>query len=153
MSADDSTLPQPRRYTVGGTEVIILPDGHRTFPLPDGFVTNASRVANRGVLVPLLESIFATREAAHWVERCREANIPASLVRGVLEALRSDEAKPLLARLDDFETVGHPVRIDGQRLPVRGHPPKLGEHTEALKRELTDRRARTAPRSTRTRKR
>ncbi|HUR81822.1 MAG TPA: CoA transferase [Thermoanaerobaculia bacterium] len=117
------------------------------------FATNTARVTNRAALVPLLESIFATRDAAHWVERCREASIPASLVRGVLEALRSDEARPLIAKLDDFETVGHPVRIDGRRLPVRRRPPKLGEHSEALKRELTDRRARTAPRSTRTRKR
>jgi glyoxylase-like metal-dependent hydrolase (beta-lactamase superfamily II) len=34
---------QPRHYTVGDIEIIILPDGHRTFPLPDGFVLNASR--------------------------------------------------------------------------------------------------------------
>jgi glyoxylase-like metal-dependent hydrolase (beta-lactamase superfamily II) len=43
MSADASNLLQPRHYTVGDIEIIILPDGHRTFPLPDGFVLNASR--------------------------------------------------------------------------------------------------------------
>lgn len=115
------------------------------------FATNAARVTNRATLVPLLEEIFATNDAQHWIDRCRDANIPASLVRGVLEALRSDEAKPLLAKLDDFETVGHPVRIDGERLPVRTHPPKLGEHTEALKRELTGTPARTGARSRGTR--
>lgn len=115
------------------------------------FATNAARVTNRATLIPLLESIFATAPAQHWVDRCREANIPASVVRGVLEALRSDEARPLLARLGDFETVGHPVRFDGERLPVRMHPPRLGEHTEALKRELSDTTARTGARSRRTR--
>ena len=115
------------------------------------FATNTARVTHRDTLVPLLESIFATHDAEHWVERCRVANIPASLVRGVLEALRSEEAKPLLARLGEFETVGYPVRIDGERLPVRAHPPKLGEHTEAVVRELTGTRARKGPRSTRTR--
>jgi crotonobetainyl-CoA:carnitine CoA-transferase CaiB-like acyl-CoA transferase len=115
------------------------------------FATNAARVTNRATLVPLLESIFATDDAQQWVERCREANIPASLVRGVLEALRSDEAKPLLARLGDFETVGHPVRMNGERFPVRAHPPRLGEQTEALKRELTDTTAGRAARSRRTR--
>jgi len=114
------------------------------------FATNRARVTRRDVLVPLLESIFATRDAEHWVARCREANIPASLVRGVLEALRSDEAKPLLARLDDFETVGHPVRFDGERLPVRSKPPRLGEHTDAVTAELRT-TARTASRSRRTR--
>lgn len=108
------------------------------------FATNRARVTNRTTLVPLLDSIFQTRDAAEWVSRCKAAGIPASQVRGVLEALRSDEAKPLIARLDDFETIGHPVRFDGQRLPVRSKPPKLGEHTEALKQELS------APRRTTT---
>jgi crotonobetainyl-CoA:carnitine CoA-transferase CaiB-like acyl-CoA transferase len=84
----------------------------------------------------MLEEIFATRDAAEWVERCRGAAIPASVVRGVLEALRSDEAKPLLSTAAGFETVLHPVRFDGARLPVRSHPPALGEHTDAVKREL-----------------
>lgn len=114
------------------------------------FATNAERVTQRDTLVPLLEEIFATHDAEHWVARCREANIPASLVRGVLEALRSEEARPLLARLDDFETVGHPVRFDGARLPVRSKPPKLGEHTEAVVNQLRT-TAPTAARSRRTR--
>ena len=31
------------RFAVGDIEVVVVPDGHRTFPLPDNFVTNASR--------------------------------------------------------------------------------------------------------------
>lgn len=115
------------------------------------FATNAARVTNRAVLVPLLESIFAMENARHWVDRCRDANIPASLVRGVLEALRSEEAQPLIARLKGFETIGHPVRMNGERFPVRSHPPRLGEHTEAVKCELTGTPARTGSRSRRTR--
>ena len=106
------------------------------------FATNRARVTHRDVLVPLLQSQFSTRDAQHWVDRCLAANIPASLVRGVLEALRSEEAGPLIARLDGFETVGHPVRLDGMRLPVRTHPPHLGEHSEAVRAELK------APRTT-----
>ena len=116
------------------------------------FATNRDRVTHREALTPLLEGIFRTRRADEWVARCREANIPASLVRGVLEALRSEEAKPLLARAGDVEVVGHPVRFDGARLPVRSAPPRLGEHTDAILRELTDTKERKAPRSTRTRK-
>ncbi len=103
------------------------------------FATNTARVTHRNTLVPLLESIFATRDAAEWVARCRDAAIPASLVRGVLEALRSDEAQPLVTNAAGYETVGHPVRFDGQRLPVRTAPPKLGEQTDALRREFTSR--------------
>jgi crotonobetainyl-CoA:carnitine CoA-transferase CaiB-like acyl-CoA transferase len=114
------------------------------------FATNVARVTHRRTLVPLLESIFAARDAAEWVARCRAAAIPASLVRGVLEALRSDEAKPLITSEPGYDAVRHPVRFDGERLPLRTPPPSLGEHTAALRRELlSDRRdttEQTAPR-------
>ncbi len=104
----------------------------------DRFATNSARVTNRGSLVPLLETIFRTRTADEWVSRCRDAAVPASLVRGVLEALRSEEAKPHLSTQAGYETVAYPVRFDGERLPVRTAPPRLGEHTVVLQRELTD---------------
>jgi crotonobetainyl-CoA:carnitine CoA-transferase CaiB-like acyl-CoA transferase len=117
------------------------------------FATNAARVANRALLVPLLNEIFRTRTAAEWVARCRAASIPSSLVQGVLEALRSEPAAPLLETVEHpdagaYETVRHPVRFDGARLPLRTPPPRLGEQTDALTRELRgDTTAPAAPRS------
>ena len=100
------------------------------------FATNTERVTRREELVPLLEEVFATNSAEEWVSRCRNAGIPASVVQGVLEALRSAPARPLIATIDEYEPVRHPVRFDGERLPIRSAPPKLGEHTEAILREL-----------------
>lgn len=101
------------------------------------FATNTARVTNREVLVPLLDAIFRTKDADEWLTRMRAANIPCSPVRGVLEALRSDAAKPLVVSAGDYDTVANPVRFDGARLPIRLKPPKLGEHTDAIKSELT----------------
>ena len=97
------------------------------------FATNAARVANREILVPLLDGIFRTRPAADWIVRCREAAIPCSLVQGVLEALRSEAAWSLIATVEHptagaYQTVLNPVRYDGKRLPIRTPPPLLGEH-------------------------
>jgi crotonobetainyl-CoA:carnitine CoA-transferase CaiB-like acyl-CoA transferase len=118
------------------------------------FASNGARVANREVLVPLLEEVFATATAETWVERCRAVAIPASLVQGPLEALRGEAGRQLLASVTHpvagtYDTVRHPVRFDGERLPVRGAPPLLGEQSEALKQELRARstRGRTSPRS------
>lgn len=118
----------------------------------DRYLTNAGRVAHREELVSLLESIFATREATHWVDRCRQAAIPASLVRGVLEALRSAAAGSLVTSIEHpeagkYELVQHPVLFDGARLPVRTPPPRLGEHSAAIADELSARStpAREAP--------
>ena len=101
------------------------------------FSTNRARVTNREVLVPLLQELFRERTADEWVQRCLDANIPSSLVRGVLEALRSETGKPLIASAGEYEFVRHPVRFDGERLPIRTLPPRLGEQTAALMRELT----------------
>lgn len=107
------------------------------------FVSNGARVANREELVELLDGIFRTEPAEHWVGRCRAAGIPASLVQGVLEALRSEAARPLIATMvhpdaGSYQTVRHPVRFDGERLPLGKAPPRLGEHTEAILRELEE---------------
>ncbi len=106
------------------------------------FVRNGARVANREALVALLDAIFRAERAEHWVARCRAAGIPASLVQGVLEALRSEAALPLIGTMEHtdagaYETVRHPVRFDGQRLPLGDAPPRLGEHTDEIVRELT----------------
>jgi len=110
--------------------------GRPELAMDERFSSNSARVANRVVLVPLLEELFRTKDAAEWVALCREAAVPVSLVRGVLEALRSEEAKPLVSDAAGYETVGHPVRFDGERLPVRTAPPRLGEHSDALRKEL-----------------
>jgi len=105
------------------------------------FATNAKRVMNRGVLVPMLDQIFRTRPADEWVARCRDAAIPCSLVQGVLEALRSENGRVLVANAGSdkgaYETVLHPVRFDGERLPIRSAAPALGEQTAALTREIS----------------
>jgi crotonobetainyl-CoA:carnitine CoA-transferase CaiB-like acyl-CoA transferase len=105
------------------------------------FATNVQRVKHRKTLVAILEEEFRNRTATQWVGRCRRASIPASLVRGVREALRSPAARALVetvkhAGIGAYEAVRNPVRIDGQRLAIGSAPPELGQHTAAVLREL-----------------
>jgi crotonobetainyl-CoA:carnitine CoA-transferase CaiB-like acyl-CoA transferase len=119
------------------------------------FATNVQRVKHRKALVKILEDEFRTRTAAQWVRRCRSASIPASLVRGVREALRSPEARSLVETVEHagvgaYGAVRNPVRVDGQRLSIGLPPPVLGEHTAAVLRELSaSRTKKSAARSTR----
>ncbi|HEY0157156.1 MAG TPA: CoA transferase [Thermoanaerobaculia bacterium] len=121
-----------RHYRLLCTRVLERPE----LATDERFATNRARVTNRALLVPILEELFRERTAEEWVQRCLDANIPSSLVQGVLEALRGETAKPLIATAGEYEFVRHPVRFDGDRLPVRSLPPRLGEHTAALRREL-----------------
>lgn len=149
----------------GGTDRHFRMLCERVLDLPDlaadpRFATNAARVENREELGALLDAAFGTREAVTWVDRCRKASIPVSLVRGPLEALRSPEARGLVTLVEhpvlgSYETVANPVRFDGERLPVRSAPPALGEHTGSIEAELNAPRttAGTAERSRRRRRR
>jgi succinate--hydroxymethylglutarate CoA-transferase len=105
------------------------------------YATNAARVKNRRTLVPLLEEIFAQRKAAEWVELCRTAGVPASLVRGVLEALGTAAADVLVGSYEHpiagtIRAVRNPLLVDDGRAPLGNPPPELGEHTDAVLHEL-----------------
>jgi crotonobetainyl-CoA:carnitine CoA-transferase CaiB-like acyl-CoA transferase len=106
------------------------------------FATNAQRVKHRVKLIAILEDEFRKRTAAQWVRRCRQASIPASLVRGVREALRTPAGRTLVETVEhpeigSYEAVRNPVRIDGRRIAIGSAPPSLGQHTAAVLRELS----------------
>jgi len=105
------------------------------------FATNAQRVKHRETLIAILEGEFRTRTAAQWVVQCRRASIPASLVRGVREALHTPAARALVETLQHpeigaYDALRNPVRINDHRLAIGTPPPSLGQHTEAVLREL-----------------
>lgn len=96
------------------------------------FATNEKRVRNRAKLIPMLESIFRARKASVWVSRCRDAKVPAAIVQTVGEALRSESGQLLVTN----GLVRNPVRINGRRRPTGAPPPRLGQHTKKILREL-----------------
>ena len=94
------------------------------------FATNPARVRHRAGLTAELDTVFATRRAAVWVERLGAAGVPVGRVRGVLEALAGQTF-----------TVDHPTlgALPLVRSPLGASlrpPPLLGEHTREVLDEL-----------------
>jgi crotonobetainyl-CoA:carnitine CoA-transferase CaiB-like acyl-CoA transferase len=114
--------------------------GRKEWAESPAFRTNAARVENRAALETELSGIFRGDTRGRWVDRCREAGIPAGPVRGPLEALESDTARALesVMRIAASEVgfVAPPVRVAGapRRLEF---PPALDADGEKIRREFS----------------
>jgi crotonobetainyl-CoA:carnitine CoA-transferase CaiB-like acyl-CoA transferase len=105
--------------------------------------TNNLRVVQRPRLVKAIGERIAHRSAAELASLMEKAGLPFAPIRRP-EDLYDDEhliATGGLAdvRLPDGPKAGEmvkttlfPITMDGQRLPVRLHPPRLGEHSREL---------------------
>jgi formyl-CoA transferase len=105
-----------------------------------GYATNAARVANRELLVPMIAEIIAARPAADWLPLLDEAGIPAGPINSVSQALADPQAVHRGARisagggvLGEVPMVGSPIRIDGERQDSPLPPPGLGEHADIIR--------------------
>lgn len=109
--------------------------------------SNNDRVRARARLMPVLRERLALHSAAELAAIFEAHQLPFAPISKP-EQLFDDphlNATGGLAEvvLSDGERAGQtarttlmPLRMDGQRLPVRSHPPKVGEHTQALLQEL-----------------
>ncbi|MBN8478302.1 MAG: CoA transferase [Burkholderiales bacterium] len=97
------------------------------------FAANRDRVANRSVLIPLLESEFAGAPAAEWIARLGAAEVPCSPINTIDQVVEDPQTRALRMfqrSPDGSETLlGLPLSFDGVRPPFRHGAPTLGAHT------------------------
>jgi crotonobetainyl-CoA:carnitine CoA-transferase CaiB-like acyl-CoA transferase len=110
------------------------------------FASNPDRVANREALVSLVAAEIARRDADELLEALAQAGVPSGKIRDVPDAFAAAAAAGDPATL----TVEHPavgpielvrtaVRIDDGATPATAAPPRLGEHTREILRDLLGR--------------
>ena len=74
-------------------------------------------------------------ERASLVDALAAADVPAGPVNSVPEALAS-MGDGWVQELDGVRLAPGPLRVEGQLTPLRRPPPRLGEHTDEVLREL-----------------
>lgn len=107
------------------------------------FRTNADRVQHRDETVRIVAEVLRTRPRDAWLPALDQAGIPSSPLHTLGElsehphtkasGMRFDYQHPALGAL---RGIAQPLRIDGERMPLRRPPPLNGEHTEEVLREL-----------------
>jgi crotonobetainyl-CoA:carnitine CoA-transferase CaiB-like acyl-CoA transferase len=98
---------------------------------PD-YSTNPLRVKNRGVLEPMLESMFRSRPAAHWVELLAKHGVPATVVRNLKEVL--DDEQTAVRNMTPIvqHAVAGPIRVIGVPVQLSETPGRIGSAAPLL---------------------
>jgi crotonobetainyl-CoA:carnitine CoA-transferase CaiB-like acyl-CoA transferase len=100
----------------------------------DRFATNAARVAHVDELAAILNSVFRRDVAAHWVERCLAAGVPAGPINSIAEAFEFASTIGLDAVVGGaVATVANPLRFSETPVEVTRDPPRLGAHDTELR--------------------
>ncbi len=111
------------------------------------FARNADRVRNRAVLVPLIEARLAMRTSAHWLAALAAAAVPAGPVNDIAQVFADPQVRHrgMAVTLPHPATgpggvpqVADPIRLSETPVTYRRPPPRLGEQTEEVLREVLD---------------
>jgi crotonobetainyl-CoA:carnitine CoA-transferase CaiB-like acyl-CoA transferase len=109
------------------------------------FATNRDRVANRGSLMALIETVFKERGTDEWLSRLNAAGVPVAPIQAVDRVLADPQVRhrQMVAQVEHpvhgaLPTLGTPIKIDGQLGLDITPPARLGQHTDAVLSELLD---------------
>ena len=107
------------------------------------FHLNSGRVKNREELISILKLIFLTRTAGEWLSVLENAGIPCGPINTLDKVFSTPqvEAREMLvhmehAEIGDLRLVGSPLKFSDTSVDYRIPPPRLGEHTEEVLKEL-----------------
>jgi crotonobetainyl-CoA:carnitine CoA-transferase CaiB-like acyl-CoA transferase len=122
------------------------------------FATNASRVRNRDLLIPILKEVTARKPVAHWIEALERLRVPCGPVNRIDQVFADPQVKHRGMRVTvDYpgsatgavDLIGSPLRLSETPVRYRRAPPCLGQHSDeacarcsiAMRRSAAARRA------------
>jgi crotonobetainyl-CoA:carnitine CoA-transferase CaiB-like acyl-CoA transferase len=103
------------------------------------YATNAARVANKPALLTEIARLFATSSKDAWIARLEAEGVPCAVINTLPDAASTKQADALgivqTPPGGEYTLIGLPLSFDGARPRIRRAPPRVGEHTDEVRRE------------------
>ncbi len=102
------------------------------------YATGALRSKNRDKLHDELDQYFMKRDSAQWIELLNKAGVPCGPIYSIDQAFADPQVKSLgmVHKVGEVPYLGQPVTLSRTPSKVASHPPKQGEHTLEILREI-----------------
>ena len=107
------------------------------------FATNGARVNHYDQLGPMLVDLLRARTRAEWIALLDAAGVPCGSVKSVAEVVADEQlrVREMIAEMHHpavgpMRALGVPIKLSETPGSVRTPPPVLGQHTDAVLREL-----------------
>ena len=107
------------------------------------FAANKDRVSARDQLRPMITERLRTRGANEWIDRLRANGVPCGAVRDLKQVFADPQLieRAMVVALEHpvagaIKALGVPIKLADTPGAVRSAPPALGQHTEAILREM-----------------
>jgi crotonobetainyl-CoA:carnitine CoA-transferase CaiB-like acyl-CoA transferase len=107
------------------------------------FHTAGARQENRDLLIAMIEDVMGKQPVKHWEEKLRALSVPSTPVNNVDQIVAEEQvaARDMIVDMDvpgagPIRMAGLPLKFTETPGDLRLHPPRLGEHTEAVLRGL-----------------
>lgn len=120
-------------------DFLLQPD----LPACPGYGSNTERVANRPEVDALVARSFAALDRDQAAARLRQAGTAFGFVNGVADLAHHQALRRITVQTErgPASIVAPPAIRDGERSPVFGPVPAIGQHSDAIRAEFTPGRA------------
>lgn len=117
--------------------------GHSEWATDERFVTNSARIVNRQQLIPMIETIMATRTREDWMSALEAVGVPCGPIQTIDQVFDHPQvkARELWKQIPhpvagQSPTTASPMNLSATPVQYTRHAPMLGEHTEEVLREF-----------------
>ena len=101
------------------------------------FATNAARVDNRDVLIPIIKDFMKQKTGQEWIDALEKVGVPCGPLNNMEQVFAHPQvqARGMQMELDHplagtVPQVASPIKYTGEELEYQGAPPTLGQHSD-----------------------